>query len=231
MRHRRPPAFPALLILLLTITVTMFSRAAAWVVKLDPEVDPHSVCFLADVGAGRELQGFFEVIPDEGDESVLPVDFAISGPIVDTKDEARSQGAQLVHKRESSAPFVFQAPASGVYELCFGYAEEKRARQISFSYEFGKVEEELSELLEDVVKHDKHLEPLRLRAVSIMHELRNAQMAQLRMKERIRQNLRMLRARQQRVAWATLLELMVVVAVSVLDVVFVKRKFDTRRPF
>jgi hypothetical protein len=203
----------------------------AWNFRMDPEVDPERVCFLASVKGGREVQGFFEVLLSPDSDAPAAVGFTITGPVVDSKQPEKARGPELVRLVEVSAPFVFAAPSDGEYELCFHYGEEKKARDIAFFYDLGDAEDEVSELLRDAVKQDKHLEPLQHRAVSIMHELRNVRIAQMRMRERIRQNLRMLQERKRSVMWMTLLELLTVVAACTLEVVFVKQKLDTRRIF
>jgi hypothetical protein len=203
----------------------------AWNFRMDPAHDPERVCFLASVKGGREVQGFFEVLlsPDSG--APTPVIFTASGPTLESKQYEKARGPELVRIVDVSAPFVFAAPADGDYELCFHYGEDKKIFDIAFFYDLGDAENEVSELLKDTVKQDKHLEPLQQKAVAIMHELRNVQIAQMRMRERIRQNLRMLRERKRSVMWMTLLELLTAIGICVVEVIYVQQKLDTRRFF
>ncbi|KAF6000878.1 hypothetical protein F1559_001999 [Cyanidiococcus yangmingshanensis] len=203
----------------------------AWNFRMDPEHDPERVCFMASLRGGRELQGFFEVLLSPESGAPTPVIFTVTGPTLESKQIEKARGPELVRVVDVSAPFVFAAPADGDYELCFHYGEDKRVRDIAFFYDWGDAEDEVSELLKDAVKQDKHLEPLQQKAVAIMHELRNVQIAQMRMRERIRQNLRMLRERKRSVMWMTLLELLTAVGVCVVEVIYVQQKLDTRRFF
>ncbi|PIA31632.1 hypothetical protein AQUCO_04900142v1 [Aquilegia coerulea] len=138
------------------------------------------------------------------------LDFTVSSP-----------GGNTVHslKGTSGDKFEFKAPRSGMYKFCF-HNPYSTPETVSFYIHIGHIPNE-----HDLAK-DEHLNPVNVKIAELREALESVTAEQTYLKARDARHRRTNESTRKRVVMYTMLEYLVLVAASSLQVIYIRRLFS-----
>jgi len=198
-----------MLVFWLTCFLAQLLPAYTYFINIEPK---NEICFYDTAVSGTKMSLTFEVA--EG--GFLDIDVRISGP-----------EGKTVYKgsRESSGKYAFSAYMDGDYKYCFGNAMSKMtSKVVKFNMDIGETpKHESGDTLDQ--DHDKlaeQLEQLSGQLVAVKHD-------QEYMEVRDRTHSMINGSTNQRVVWWAFFEALVLLAMSLGQVYYLKRFFEVRR--
>ncbi|GFP85813.1 transmembrane emp24 domain-containing protein p24beta3 [Phtheirospermum japonicum] len=196
---------------------SMVSRISALSVTVLKEECVYEYVFYG----GDAVSGNFVVVDHEHfwnsdhpgiDFTVLPLPFLY----------VTSPEGNIVHtlKGTSGDKFEFKAPKNGLYKFCFHNNHESTPETVSFNIHTGHIPNE-----HDLAK-DEHLDPINVRIIELREKMEYVTLEQNYLKARDISHRRTNQSTKKRVIFYTVGEYLLLVLVSGLQVVYVRRLFN-----
>ncbi|KAJ1629483.1 emp24/gp25L/p24 family/GOLD-domain-containing protein [Pavlovales sp. CCMP2436] len=170
-------------------------------------------CFDEQAPLKEKVAGVWSVLHDVS----LDIDVKVVSPSGDTIYDAEA---------ESSGSFEFTSREEGAYQICYSN-ERTRTRPATISAKIAVGEPERK--LVDEIAQAEHLSPLETRIKALEHSMNSITDLQKYMRGREKTHRQTTESTKRRVLWWSVFESVVLVAMSVWQVTYLRKFFEVKR--
>ncbi|KAL5702188.1 hypothetical protein ACHQM5_027435 [Ranunculus cassubicifolius] len=208
MEKRQRVGFPCLCLILCLFFLNLVPRISA----LSVTVNDIECIYEYVLYEGDSVSGNFVVVDHD-------IFWSSDHPGLDF--DVTSPGGNIVHalKGTSGDKFEFKAPRSGMYKFCF-HNPHSTPETVSFYIHVGHIPNEHN------LAKDEHLNPINVKIAELREALESVTAEQTYLRARDSRHRKTNESTQKRVLWYTVLEYLVLVSASALQVVYIRRLFS-----